>query len=104
MTHFRILSKLFDLVEYQVDWILGVVGHSAKRLISVLNHLRGDTTINVAEVVENLVDSTGKGVTATIAKGRKVGTVDCLNNLLDKRGFDALYFSEDSYGLLVFFA
>jgi hypothetical protein len=55
-------------------------------------------------MVEDLVNGSGERITVPIAESRQVGTVDRLDDLLNERRLDALYFSKDTDFFLVFFA
>jgi hypothetical protein len=47
-------------------------------------------------MLKDLVDSSPERVAGPVTNGRKVGSRDGLNNLLDESFFDTLYFAEEA--------
>jgi hypothetical protein len=49
-------------------------------------------TLDILVMLKDFVDSSPERVAGPVANGRKLGSRDSLNNLLDESFLDALYF------------
>ena len=96
MTQICEVDIVLDGVEKNIDWQLGDVHHVAKFVVTILEHLWRVTAINVLKVFDDFIDCASERVACPVADGRKVGSRDGLNNLLDESLLDALYFTEET--------